>query len=256
MNVAFAVYEPGQSWLHRLDPRVKLLGLGLVGLAAILTASLPPLLATIVAAHLLIVSARIPARRIGALWRAIAPFLVLILLLWPLFDQAGDRVLLALGGFRLTSEAVGRGLVAASRLAALSFIVAAWLTTTSERQVIQSFVRLGLPYRWGVALAIGLRSIPALAALYGAVVDAQRARGLRLDGPLTRRVQAQLPILVATMVSVIRMADQTARALDARGFGGPSRPTTLHELRMRPSDWAVAGLLVVAAAALVVTRLR
>ena len=256
MNVAFAVYEPGQSWLHRLDPRVKLLGVGLISLSAILTASLPPLLATIVAAHLLIVSARIPPRRLGMLWRAIAPFLVLILVLWPLFDQAGDEVLLALGGFRLTAEALGRGLVAASRLAALSFIVAAWLMSTSERELIQSFVRLGLPYRWGVALAIGLRSIPALAALYSAVVDAQRARGLRLDGPVSRRVRAQLPILVATMVSVIRLADQTARALDARGFGGPTRPTTLHELRMRPFDWAVTGLLLTAAAALVIAWLR
>lgn len=251
MNVAFAVYEPGQSWLHQLDPRVKLLGVGLISVGAVLVSTLPPLLAILAVAHLLLRSAGIPWRRIGGLWRAIAPFLILILVLWPIFDQSGDTVLADLGWFTLTLESLGRGLVAATRLAAISFTVATWLTTTSERQLIQSFVRLGLPYRWGVALAIGLRSIPALAGLYTAVVEAQQSRGLRLDGSLRHRIQAQIPILVATMVSVIRMSDQTARALDARGFGGAIRPTTLHDLRMRRSDWVIAGTMLVIAAALV-----
>ncbi|MDQ3694119.1 MAG: energy-coupling factor transporter transmembrane protein EcfT [Chloroflexota bacterium] len=244
MNVAFAVYEPGESWLHRLDPRVKLFGVGLGMLTAILVNSLWPLLAGLAAAHALILAARIPPRRIGRLWRAIAPFLILILILWPVFDRAGTRVVLDLGWFRLTVEAIGRGLVAACRLATISFLVAAWLMTTSERQLIQSFVRLGLPYRWGVALAIGLRSIPALAGLYVGVAEAQQARGLRLDGPVRHRLRAQIPILVATLVTVIRMADQTARALDARGFGGPARPTTLHDLRFRPADWLALALLL------------
>lgn len=251
MNVAFAVYEPGQSWLHQLDPRVKLLGIGLISVGAVLVSTLPPLLAILAVAHLLLRSAGIPWRRIGGLWRAIAPFLILILVLWPIFDQSGDTVLLDLGWFTLTLESLGRGLVAAARLAAISFTVSTWLTTTSERQLIQSFVRLGLPYRWGVALAIGLRSIPALAGLYTAVVEAQQSRGLRLDGSLRHRIQAQIPILVATMVSVIRMSDQTARALDARGFGGTIRPTTLHDLRMRRSDWVITGTMLVIAAALV-----
>lgn len=256
MNVAFAVYVPGRSWLHRLDPRVKLLGIGLASLGAILSGSLPPLLAMLAAAHLLLVTAGIPRRRIGQLWRAIAPFLVVIVILWPIFDQAGSHTLVEFGWGRLTTEALGRGLVAAARLAAISFVVATWLTTTSERQLIQSFVRLGLPYRWGVALAIGLRSIPALAGLYSAVVEAQQARGLRLDGPLRRRLRAQMPILVATMVSVIRLSEQTARALDARGFGGPAKPTTLHGLRMRPLDWLLTALLLGATAAAVIIRLR
>jgi energy-coupling factor transporter transmembrane protein EcfT len=64
-----------------------------------------------------------------------------------------------------------------------------------------------------------------------------------------------VPILVATLVSVIRMSEQTARALDARGFGGPARPTTLHELRMRPADWVATGVLL-ATAALLIASLR
>lgn len=256
MNVAFAVHVPGRSWLHRLDPRVKLLGIALASLGAILSSNLPPLLAMLAAAHLMLMTAGVPVRRIGQLWRAIAPFLVIIVVLWPIFDQAGSRVLVDAGWGRLTAESLGRGLVAATRLAAISFVVAAWLTTTSERQLIQSFIRLGLPYRWGVALAIGLRSIPALAGLYVAVVEAQQARGLRLDGSLPHRLRAQIPILVATMVSVIRLSDQTARALDARGFGGPIRPTTLHGLRMRPFDWFVSALLLIATAVAVILWLR
>ena len=52
------------------------------------------------------------------------------------------------------------------------------------------------------------------------------------------------------------MADQTARALDARGFGGPARPTALHDLRMRPVDWTVLALLLLASAAVLIAWLR
>lgn len=256
MSVAFAVYEPGISWLHQLDPRVKLVAVGLGMAGAILASSLWPLLAGLAAGHLLILAAGIPPRRLGSLWRAIAPFLLLILVLWPVFDQAGARTVLDLGWFRLTADAIGRGLAAACRLATISFLAAAWLLTTSERRLIQSFVRLGLPYRWGVALAIGLRSIPGLAGLYHGVAEAQQARGLRLDGSVRRRLRAQLPILVATLVTVVRMSDQTARALDARGFGGPIRPTTLHDLAMRPADWLALILLLAGAAGAVIVWLR
>jgi energy-coupling factor transport system permease protein len=96
----------------------------LISLGAILVSTLPPLLAALALAHLLLRSAGIPWRRIGGLWRAIAPFIILILILWPIFDQRGSTILVDLGWFRLTVESLGRGLVAATRLAAISFTVA------------------------------------------------------------------------------------------------------------------------------------
>ena len=246
MSVAFDVYEPGRGWLHRLDPRVKLLAVAVSSVALILVDALPAMVLATLLVHGLLLAAGVPSRRLLAVWRAIAPLLVLVVLLWPLFDRAGEPVLVRLGWFRITGDALSRGLAAAGRLAALTFLIFGWLATTSERALIRTFVRLGLPHAWGVALAIGLRSIPALAALYVAVSTAQQARGLRLDGPLLSRLQAQLPILVATVVTALRNADQMARVLDARAFGAPVRPTALHDLRMALFDWVALGLVLIA----------
>ena len=252
MSVAFDVYVPGRSWLHRLDPRVKLLGVALMMVGLVLADALWVMLLATAAFHALLLAARVPLRRLLGVWRAIAALLLLIVLLWPIFDRAGEPVLLPLGWLRITGDALARGVAAAARLAALSFAVFAWLATTPEQALIRAFVRLGLPRRWGVALAIGLRSISALAGLYVAVSDAQQARGLRLDGSLRARLRAQIPILVATLVTALRLADQTGRALDARAFGAPTRPTVLHDLRMRPTDWMAAALLALGAVVVVV----
>lgn len=244
MSAAFDVYQPGRSWLHRLDPRVKLTATALGSVVVVVEDDLGPLLLAIAALHAVLLGSGLPVGRLLGVWRAIAVLLALIVLLWPVFDRSGEPVWTEVGWLRVTGDAVWRGMAAAGRLAALSFLVFAWLATTSERAMIRAFVRLGLPHRWGVALAIGLRSIPGLAALYGAVGDAQQARGLRLDGSPRVRLRAHLPILVATLATALRLADQTARALDARGFGGPVRPTVLNDLRMRRGDWLAVAAVV------------
>ena len=251
MSAGLDVFVAGSSWLHRLDPRVKLAAVALLVVGLLIADDLAVLLAAIVAMHFILLWSGVGWQRLRGVWRAIAWLLVLVILLWPIFDRAGQPVLVTVGTFRLTGEALLRGLVAAGRLAALSFVVFAWLATTSERSIIRSFVRLGVPHRWGVALAIGLRSIPTLGGLYAAVVEAQQARGLRLDGPLVPRLRHQLPILVATLVSALRLADQISRALEARAFGASGRPTTLRDLRMTRTDWIALALIAAISSAIV-----
>jgi energy-coupling factor transport system permease protein len=255
MSAALDLYAPGASWLHRLDPRVKLATVALLAVALLFVDDLAVLAAVIAVIHVVLLAAGIGWPRLRAIWRAIAWLLLLVIVLWPIFDRAGAPILFMFGPFRLTGDALLRGLVAAARLAALSFVVFAWLATTSERSLINSFVRLGVPHRWGVALAIGLRSIPTLAGLYAAVAEAQQARGLRLDGPPWRRLRRQLPILVATLVSALRLADQISRALEARAFGAPGRATTRCDLRMTRVDWLVLAIDAASAAALLLAWL-
>ena len=253
-SVAFDVYHAGKSWLHRLDPRVKLLAVAVAAVGLVLADGLGTMAVTIIAVHLLLLAAAVPVRRLLGIWRAIAPLLLLIIALWPIFDREGTTVLVEAGWVRVTAEALLRGLAAAGRVAALSFVIFVWLVTTAERAMIRGFVRLGVPRRWGVALAIGLRSIPALAELYSAVSAAQQARGLRLDGSPLARVRARLPMLVATLVTALRLADQTARALDARAFGARPNPTALHDLRMRPVDRLALTAVLLGAILVVVVR--
>lgn len=245
--LSFDLHMPGGSWLHRLDPRVKLL---FVAEMTILLLALPDLsfiLGVLAGCHLLLISARIPGPRLAAIWRLMLPLTVLVVLLWlPLLPQ-GQPVLLAFWRLRVTLPALRQGLLVAARLDALAFVFFVWLLTTEQRAIVQGFVRLGLPYEWGLTLSLALRYLPTLHSMYQQIVDAQRARGLDLDaGPLFARARRRLPVLVALLVTALRSSENVGRALEARALGAAGvRRTSLHDLHLgRADSLCLAALLV------------
>ena len=254
MNVGLGWYVPGRSWLHRRDPRPKLAFVLLANVALVSAPSLWLPAALLAGVHVCLLSARVPWRQLGRLWRVVAPLMVLILVLQPLLTPAGEP-LLAFWVFRVTAGGLERAAALALRLAALGFSWYLMLLTTRESDLVQALVRLGLPSAWGLTVALALRYPATLAEVYGQVLDAQRARGLRLDGRgFLGRTRAQLPVLVATMVVAVRSIEQVAMALEARGFDGGSRRTSLSPLRMRTADWLFLAALAAAALALLAAR--
>src|SRR5690606_32633921 len=239
----FDLYVPGDSWLHRVDARVKLAFV--VGALALLLvwSNLALFVVALGLIHLALASAGVPGARLARVWRTLAPFLLLIVLLWPLFNRGGTPVLLEAGPLRITGRALLGGVAAALRIAALSFVFVLWLSTTDQRQIVRGFVRLGLPFGLGMALTIALRFIPTFAGVFQTVSDAQQARGLVLTGGALRRARAMIPILIAALVTVLRLSEQLGWTLEARAFGAPVPRTTLHDLAMRPVDWLLLVLV-------------
>lgn len=112
--------------------------------------------------------------------------------------------------------------------------------------MVAGFRQLGLPYTWGVTLALTLRYIPTLYAVWERVLDAQRARGLVTAhaNPL-RAARAYLPALVPVLIQALRTAETLSRALEARAFAAPGcRPTVRRPLRFRVSDALGLALIV------------
>jgi energy-coupling factor transport system permease protein len=245
-NASFDFYVAGRSWLHRLDPRVKLAMVAAGSVVLLLWLNLLLLLASIVVIHLILFSARYPVGRLLSVWRVIAPLLVLVVVLWPFFYQAGDS-LFRLGPLNVTTGALQVGLATAFRIAAVSFIFLFWIGTTDTRDLVRGFVRLGLPFRWGMSLTIGLRFIPTFAGIFVTVSEAQQSRGLILHGNIFRRLRQMLPILVASLVTAFRSSEQLAMTLESRGFGAGRKRTVLRDLQMRPADWLVLAVTMVLA---------
>lgn len=243
-NASFDFYVPGRSWLHRLDPRVKLAMVAAGSVVLLLWLNLALLASSILLIHLILFSARYPWGRLRSVWRVIAPLLVLVVVLWPLFYQAGDS-LFRLGPLNVTTGALQVGLATALRIAAVSFIFLFWIGTTDTRALVRGFVRLGLPFRWGMSLTIGLRFIPTFAGIFMTVSEAQQSRGLIMHGNVFRRLRQMLPILVASLVTAFRSSEQLAMTLESRGFGANRRRTVLRDLRMRPADWLALALTLV-----------
>lgn len=255
VSAGFDLYVPGQSYLHRLDPRVKLLGV--LGGTVLLLAwgNLGLLLVALGALHALLLGAGVPAGRLRWAWGVLLPVTVMIPLLWPLFGYAGGPVLWAWGPVRVGALDLLQGLAMAARVDALAFLYFAWLFTTDQTRLVRGFVRLGLPYPWGLTLTIALRYLPTFYGAYLAVRDAQQARGLILGvGHPVRRLRAFLPILTAVVIQALRTTENLARALEARGFGAPYPRTCLREVRMGPGDWGTLAVLCTCLGGLLAAR--
>ena len=222
------LFLPGDAWLHRLDPRVKL-SFAVMATAALLSVeNIWVFLGCLGLCHVLLLSARVPLARLGGAWRMMLPITLLIVLLWPLFTPVPGTPVGQLGALTFTWESLLGGVAAALRLNALAFAFLVWLLTTDQTSMVLGFRRLGLPYTWGVTLAITLRYIPTLYALWERVLDAQRARGLvTAHANPWRAARAHLPVLVAVLIQALRAAETLSRALEARAFGAPGHTPTL-----------------------------
>lgn len=243
---AFDFYLPGRSWLHRLDPRVKLLFVAEMTILLLALPGFPSTLGVLLLCHLLLVAAHVPAARLAALWRLMLPLTLLVPLLWlPLIPQ-GTPVLLSFWRITITLPALLQGLLMAARLDALAFVFFVWLLTTEQDSIVAGFVRLGLPYRWGLTLSLALRYLPTLHAIYLQIVDAQRSRGLDLnEGTVLQRSRNRLPVLVPLLVTALRSSENVGRALEARALGTMDvKRTSLHELHMARLDVVMLALLL------------
>jgi energy-coupling factor transport system permease protein len=240
MSLVFDLYVPGRSWLHRLDPRVKLwLTLeGLVGAFLLRGWWMQGLL--LIGLLSVLRSASISWQTMSWLWRQMRWLVVLILLLQPFFSPGGE-VWIALGPLRLTADGLRRALLLALRALTMTYIVGGLLFTTEQRMLVRALVRLGVPYTWGLTISLTLRFLPALSDLFAKVREAQAARGWIAEGNFFRRARDYLPVLVAVIIGTLRMGDHLTLALAARGLGSAplQERTVWRDLEMRPADWWV-----------------
>jgi energy-coupling factor transporter transmembrane protein EcfT len=249
VNASFDFYSAGRSWLHRLDPRVKLAIVAACSTVLLLWLNLILLAGSVVAIHLILLTAGYPWAKLRAVWRALLPLLILVVLLWPVFYRAGS-VVFSVGPLTVTTGALQVGLATALSITSVSFVFLLWIGTTDTRELVRGFVRLGLPFSWGMSLTIGLRFIPTFAGIFVTVFEAQQSRGLILHGNIFRRARQMIPILVASLVSAFRASEQLAMTLESRGFGASRQRTVLRDLRMRPADWIALMLTLIVAVGL------
>ncbi|TFG73787.1 MAG: energy-coupling factor transporter transmembrane protein EcfT [Anaerolineales bacterium] len=254
MSFIFDIYIPGVSFLHNLDPRVKLWGAlcSVVMLFWLPGVLLPAILLSLF--HLVLLLAGVSACRLLKLWRQMAVLVALILFLQPFFHPDG-REIFALGPLRLTFEGIYDALRLAIRAMGFAFALAIVLFTTEHPMLVLAFVRLGLPYTWGLTISLALRFLPAIQNLFHAIRDAQASRGWIASGGMFKRFREYFPVLIAVIVGTLRMSDQLTLALAARGLDTSEQRTRWRDLHMRTSDWAWTAILTLGFAGFILWRI-
>jgi energy-coupling factor transport system permease protein len=228
--------------MHTLDPRSKMV-LALVGVVCVLNARAWWLLVIFISTCLLLISARLTPRHMLAIGRNLTPLIVLVLITWPLFYGQGDEVWFAWWFIRLTRAGVVGGITTALRILSLVYVLALLAATTNQAQMVSALRQLRVPYAWALTISLSLRYIPTLYGLYRTVTEAQLARAWSVpQGHFVQRARGYLPVLIAVLIGAIRLSDQTAMALMARGFDAQQPRILYRVVKFQTRDWWVAAL--------------
>lgn len=246
-SITIGQYIPGDTFMHRLDPRTKLMAL-LLFIVAIFTINrlllFVPFFLVVV---LLYARSRIPFRYLLKGLRLII-YIIMLTLILHIFFTRGGQVLFRYGPVTIESVGVELGLFTVFRLILLVlFTMLVTLTTTPLALTggMEFFLRplkyLKVPVsEIAMILTIALRFIPVLMEESERIVRAQIARGADFkQGNIFKRIRFLVPVMVPLFVSAFRRADELAIAMESRCYRIGGKRTSLHERRFGRPDYGV-----------------
>ncbi len=236
-----SLYLDRGTWLHKLDPRTKVLSLLGLFAAALLFSDPRYLVPPAILALLASAAARVlpNVRKLGLL---ILLLFFYCLLLWPFF-VIGQTPFFSIGSHQLTTEAVAYGLGMGLRLAVMMLGGILLLSTTRIEEFTLALQKLGLPASMGFALSLAFRWVPSLIGSAVQIVQAQRSRGLDVAaGHGLARIRRYPPLIVPLIGHQLRQTRLLAMALESKGFAPEGQRQTFLELRMGLADYLALAL--------------
>ncbi|HKK65553.1 MAG TPA: energy-coupling factor transporter transmembrane component T [Clostridia bacterium] len=226
-------YLPGNSFVHKADPRMKFSLLILWVIALILPVSIAALAAYYLALVLLI-WAGLSLGQVFQPLKTIWPLLLMIALLTPPFHQSG-RELYQVGGFILiTKGGLQEAIILIVRFSGITSAFFLFFRTTTIDDFILTLRWFGLPYSGALVVTIAFRYIPSLLQLYRNIEDAHALRrpvpeGRRKFHPI-KKFSHIFPTLVSVMIHSIKGIPTLSMALESRGFGRHNPRTSYRSL--------------------------
>lgn len=264
-NITLGQYFPGESLIHRLDPRTKLLAT--IALIAIVFVSRGFAGFILIAAFVLACAAS-TGIHLKFLFKGLKPILFIIVFTFVLnlFFQTGGNVLVKLGPVRITDQGLRMASFMAVRLILLVVCSQLLTLTTSPISLTDGLESLFRPlqvlrfpaHEIAMMMAIALRFIPTLMDEADKIMKAQKARGANFEsGKLLQRAKAMIPLLVPLFVGAFRRAEELALAMDARCYRGGAGRTRMKQLKYSKIDLlAGLALLLLLAAVIALNRLK
>ena len=259
-DITLGQYYPGNSVIHKLDPRVKILAALLYIVALFVVNKFSGFIVAIVFLEAVIIISKVPRRYI---WRGLRPVLIIIAftLIVNIFMVRGE-VLWQFGVLHITREGLRTAAFVGIRLVLL-IIGSSMLTLTTRpigltdgiEALLSPFKKIGLPaHELAMMMTIALRFIPTLLEETDKIIKAQQARGADFEsGNILRRAKALIPILVPLFISAFRIAQDLAMAMEARCYCGDVKRTRMNAMVFARRD-LIASIIFCAFLALIVLQ--
>ncbi len=247
MNSAFIIgqYIPGESFIHRLDPRTKISLIFFFVIFVFFANSVLSYALLTIFSFLVALSTKIKP---SFIIKGLTPvwFLIIFTFTIHLIVTQEGEVLYRILGFPIYSGALIQGFAISLRFFLLILFTSLLTLTTTPIEItdaIESLLnplkKIRLPvHELALMMSISLRFIPTLMQETDKISKAQASRGVDFrSGSLKSRVEAVIPLLVPLFISAFKRAEELAMAMEARGYRGGEGRTKLRELKIRKLDY-------------------
>jgi energy-coupling factor transport system permease protein len=251
-------YIPGETFLHRMDGRVKIV-ISIILLSGVIFA--PRLTGLMVAAGFVMICLAVARVNFGFALRGLVvplPFLLILAILQFFFNAQPDsaEVFARWGSLTLSLSDIWVALTLLARFAVLVLVLelSSFVISNSEliyglNELLSPLKRIGVPTEdFVMVIQVALRFLPLLAQEAERIAKAQAARGAEWgtrQGNILKRIRQVVPLLIPLFLTSLRKANNLALAMDARAYGTTNRRTTLMEFRFRWQDGMALGLAAV-----------
>ena len=252
-NITMGQYYPVDSWVHRLDPRTKILLTVAMIVAVFLVKSMVGYALILGFMYLVSKLSNIPFKM---LVKGVKPlrFILILTFILNLFFNTGTTMLVEWGFVKISYEGLSTAIHYSLRLVFLVLGTSLMTLTTSSIALSDGIEMLLSPlkvikfpaHELAMMMSIALRFIPTLMEEADKIMKAQMARGADFEsGNLLARAKAMVPLLVPLFVSAFRRAGDLAMAMESRCYHGGENRTRLRVLKITKNDYlAAAGMAV------------
>lgn len=257
-DITIGQYYPSNSILHKLDPRVKLVGTILYIIFLFFIRNYYGYILAAAFLGLIITLSKVPIKFILRGLKAVL-FLLLFMVAFNLFFTPGNEAF-KIGFIRVTWEGIESAILMGLRLVFLLLGSSIMTFTTTPNQLTDGLEKLMGPlkkikvpvHEISMMMSIALRFIPILMEETDKIMKAQMARGADFEsGGLIKRAKSLIPLLVPLFVSAFRRANDLAMAMEARCYRGGEGRTKMKPLKYAGKDMLAYLILIMYAAGII-----
>ncbi len=260
-DITLGQYYPGESWIHKLDPRTKIIGTFVFLVALFLVKDFWGFLVAVAGLGLVIGISRVP---LNFILKGLKPVFLIILFTFVInmFMTKGET-LVGWGFLVITREGLYNAFFMGVRLVLL-IIGSSLLTLTTKpikltdgiENLLGPLKKIGVPaHELAMMMTIALRFIPTLLEETDKIMKAQMARGADFEsGNLLKRAKSLVPLLIPLFISAFRIAQDLAMAMEARCYNGGENRTRMNAMRYSRRDLLAAGALILFVVLIVMER--
>lgn len=238
------LYLDLDTFVHRLDPRTKLLLMFLSFTMAVMYNNILVLGVLFVIVLCYGASGRILGN-LKRIWIVLFMITLFSLVIWSIARGGETRFLI------FTLEGLLYGVMIAIKTNLMIVAGMIFLSATKIEEISEGLVKIHLPYRGAFAFSTAIRLVPMIVATSYTIIQAQKSRGLDLDsGSIIQKIKKYVPLMIPTLISVIRGTNVFSMALESKGFGYSTHRTNYLELRLTGKDYLMMllGLAILAGA--------